>query len=259
MIKGWILKVRRAETPGFKRLKAIARSLLYSSFPAPRFTLPFFRLLYSLRFGIAAAWNHLLSYFFRSPAFRARCEQCGRGLYVCRTPEAPNHTKIYLGDEVQFFGKTAIFSAPIFDTAELVLGDRVDVGHMVTFMASKRIEIGSDTNIANRVTIADNDNHPRDAELRIAGGAPEADEVRPVKIGSKVWLGMSAFIGKGVTIGDGAIVAANSVVLTDVPAYCVVLGNPARVIVKNLDARYNAEQSNKPGGNDAKPVAANQS
>jgi virginiamycin A acetyltransferase len=34
----------------------------------------------------------------------------------------------------------------------------------------------------------------------------------------------------GVKIGDGAIVAARSVVVSDVPAYSVVGGNPARVI-----------------------------
>ena len=34
----------------------------------------------------------------------------------------------------------------------------------------------------------------------------------------------------GVTIGDGAIVAAKSVVVSDVPAYSIVGGNPAKVI-----------------------------
>jgi acetyltransferase-like isoleucine patch superfamily enzyme len=38
-----------------------------------------------------------------------------------------------------------------------------------------------------------------------------------------------------VTVGEGAIVGVNSVVITDVPAYSVVMGNPARVVVKNLE------------------------
>ena len=34
----------------------------------------------------------------------------------------------------------------------------------------------------------------------------------------------------GVKIGNGAIVSSRSVVTADVPAYCVVGGNPARTI-----------------------------
>ncbi|WP_287397600.1 hypothetical protein [Treponema sp.] len=39
----------------------------------------------------------------------------------------------------------------------------------------------------------------------------------------------------GVHIGDGAIIAANSVVVKDVPAYCVAGGNSCRVIRKRFD------------------------
>ncbi len=245
MLQGWILKIRRAETPGYKRIKSIARAIFYSSLPVPRVFAPLFRLAYRSRFAIPAAFDHLASFFFRSPAFRARCDSCGARLYVYRTPFAPNHTRIVAGDDLQIFGKFDVFSAPVFDEATLVIGDRVDIGHAVVVMASKRVEIGSDTNIANRVIIADNDSHPRDPELHIAGKGPEADEVRPVKIGNKVWLGMGSFIGKGVEIGDGAIIAANSVVLTSVPAYSVAMGNPARVIVKDLNLKYAAKSAAK--------------
>jgi acetyltransferase-like isoleucine patch superfamily enzyme len=33
-----------------------------------------------------------------------------------------------------------------------------------------------------------------------------------------------------VTVGEGSVVAARSVVATDVPAYVVVAGNPARIV-----------------------------
>jgi hypothetical protein len=38
-----------------------------------------------------------------------------------------------------------------------------------------------------------------------------------------------------ITIGEGSIVGVNSVVLTDVPPYCVVMGNPAKVIARNIN------------------------
>ncbi len=49
-------------------------------------------------------------------------------------------------------------------------------------------------------------------------------------VGHDVWIGYDALIMPGVRIGDGAIVAARAVVTTDVPAYAVVGGNPARII-----------------------------
>jgi len=48
-------------------------------------------------------------------------------------------------------------------------------------------------------------------------------------IGSEVWIGAHAII-LGVAIGEGAIVGPGSVVTKDVPAHCVVVGNPARIL-----------------------------
>ena len=43
-----------------------------------------------------------------------------------------------------------------------------------------------------------------------------------------------ASILSGVTIGEGAVVAANAVVVRDVPPYCVVGGSPARILKQVL-------------------------
>jgi virginiamycin A acetyltransferase len=49
-------------------------------------------------------------------------------------------------------------------------------------------------------------------------------------VGNDVWIGYDALIMPGVKIGDGAIVATRSVVVSDVPPYTIVGGNPAKVI-----------------------------
>jgi virginiamycin A acetyltransferase len=49
-------------------------------------------------------------------------------------------------------------------------------------------------------------------------------------IGNDVWIGYKALIMPGVKIGNGAIISTLAVVTTDVPAYTVVGGNPAKVI-----------------------------
>lgn len=54
-------------------------------------------------------------------------------------------------------------------------------------------------------------------------------------IGHDVWIGYDALIMPGVTIGNGAIVSSRSVVVSDVPAYTVVGGNPAKPIKHRFD------------------------
>ena len=68
---------------------------------------------------------------------------------------------------------------------------------------------------------------------------PPTQNDLPIKgdtiIGNDVWIGQNATILPGVHIGDGAIIGANSVVGSDVQAYTVVVGNPARSIRKSFD------------------------
>jgi virginiamycin A acetyltransferase len=54
-------------------------------------------------------------------------------------------------------------------------------------------------------------------------------------IGNDVWIGYDSLIMPGVTIGNGAIVSSRSVVVSDVPSYTIVGGNPAKLIRKRFD------------------------
>jgi virginiamycin A acetyltransferase len=51
-------------------------------------------------------------------------------------------------------------------------------------------------------------------------------------IGNDVWIGREAVVMPGVTIGDGVIIAAGAMVVSDVPPYTTVGGNPARALKK---------------------------
>lgn len=54
-------------------------------------------------------------------------------------------------------------------------------------------------------------------------------------IGNDVWIGQHAVVLPGVHIGDGAIIGANSVVGSDVEAYTIAAGNPAKPIRNRFD------------------------
>ena len=57
----------------------------------------------------------------------------------------------------------------------------------------------------------------------------------PVRIEDNVWIGGGAIILPGVTIGRGSTIGAGSVVTRSIPAGCVAVGNPCRVI-RRLDS-----------------------
>ena len=56
--------------------------------------------------------------------------------------------------------------------------------------------------------------------------------VKPVIIKSGAWNNPGCIITAGITIGENSIVSVGSVVTSDVPDYCIVAGNPARIIKK---------------------------
>lgn len=53
-----------------------------------------------------------------------------------------------------------------------------------------------------------------------------------MKIGKNCWLGEGVIVMPGVTIGDGCVIGAHSVVNKDMPAACIAVGSPARVVKK---------------------------
>lgn len=119
----------------------------------------------------------------------------------------------------------------VFKDARLVIKGGGSANINFTCICGEYIEIGKDVQIGRNVTIRDNNgNH----YVSVRG----YENTHPVKIGNKVWLCEHSTIMPGVEIGDGAIVSAFSVVTSNVPAYSVVAGSPARVIAKEVLWKY---------------------
>lgn len=57
-------------------------------------------------------------------------------------------------------------------------------------------------------------------------------KIEPVNIKSGAVLFPGCIITAGVTVGENSMIGAGSVVAEDVPDYCIVVGNPARVVKK---------------------------
>ena len=230
-----MLKIRRGETPFYRWLRDTARRIVSSTLPLPRFLNPLLRLGFNAQLMFMQGLRWMLSYFFYEPLFRGRCVSVGKHFRVWRMPFVVGHASVVIGNNVNFFGKVDIFSGRQCDEPRLVLGNRVDIGHNVVFVVNKEIVIEDDVNVASGVRFMDSDAHPRETMARVADLPAAVDEIKPVRIGRYAWIGQNSFIMKGVTVGEGAIIGVNSVVVNDIPAYSVAMGNPARVVVKNIN------------------------
>jgi len=229
-MNGLLLKIRRGETPFYRRLRSMGAAVQSSALPVPRLLHPVLRLIYDTLHGLAVMGRGAYGFFFCTPLFTARCECAGKRLRVARLPFIVGHTRIHVGSDVNFYGKVSIHSGRIFDNPTLKIGDRAVIGHGVVFVVNKEIAIEDDVMVAGGCVFADSDAHPRDPELRAKHLPPAPEEVKPIRICRSAWISGGAQIRKGVTVGEGAIVGVNSVVLADVPAHCIVMGNPARVV-----------------------------
>ena len=116
------------------------------------------------------------------------------------------------------------------------IGDRVSATGYLTIGATTRIEIGDDVLFASHIFIGDSQHgHSR---TDIPYKYQPLEKVAPVTIGRGCWIGEHVAIMPGVEIGEMSIIGANSVVTKSVPARCIAVGNPARVI-----RRWNSDSS----------------
>lgn len=103
-----------------------------------------------------------------------------------------------------------------------------------TFVDNHRIVIGDNVLIASNVQIY-TATHSTDVRERMTWDWKEGDDIcntiaRPVRIENGVWIGGGAILLPGVTVGKNAVIGAGSVVTRSIPANCVAVGNPCRVI-----------------------------
>ena len=137
MLEQFVLKIKRADTPFYRALKNIAKGVMLSTLPLPRFLHPLLGLLFNLQAGVVGGFRWAFSYFWREPLFRGRCVSIGKRFRLTRMPFIMSHAKIYIGDDVNFFGKVDIQSGRIFDEPKLIIGNRVDIGHLVIFLVKR--------------------------------------------------------------------------------------------------------------------------
>ena len=123
-----------------------------------------------------------------------------------------------LGSNVRVYGRFTL----VGDARKLSIG------------ACSTINEGVFLNLRAPIFIGDNVHLSPYAQLHTGSLDPKTGwqkhKAHPIQIGSGVWIASGAIVTGGVQLGEGSVVAANAVVINDVPPNKLVGGVPARML-----------------------------
>lgn len=110
----------------------------------------------------------------------------------------------------------------------LSIGDNTSIGNNSVISANNNVSIGKNCIFSAYVFISDHIHQYDDISKNL--NEQSLSEGGYVVIKDNVFLGIKASVLRNVTIGEHSIIGTNTVVTKDVPPYCVMAGNPGRVI-----------------------------
>jgi acetyltransferase-like isoleucine patch superfamily enzyme len=114
------------------------------------------------------------------------------------------------------------------DPARIRIGGGTFLNLGVQVAAMELVEIGRHCMLANGCFVTDANHRFSDPVTPVPWQGFTSKG--PTRIGDNVWLGAHAVVTSGVTIGERCVIGANSVVTTDLPAFSIAAGAPARVL-----------------------------
>ena len=130
---------------------------------------------------------------------------------------------VEFGQGVCLVGDVVPIEFVSYKGSRISIGDHTFINYGSSITAYKQVKIGRHCLLGHHLLIVDR------SELGIEQ-REVAPPAAPVIIEDHVWIGSHAIILPGVCIGHHAAIGAGSVVTRDIPANCLAVGNPARVV-----------------------------
>jgi acetyltransferase-like isoleucine patch superfamily enzyme len=162
----------------------------------------------------------------------------GKNTYIASDVQFIGFKNIRIGNNCTI-GQNTIFNVNNRedDSIKLNIHDNTYVGRNNFFTVGKSIEIGAYCLLGNSCSFLGSGHDLTNplVPYLVSG----TTDVSRITVGTNCWLGTNVSVIGHVTIGHGTVIGANSIVLTDIPPFSIVVGNPAKII-KRFNFELNA-------------------
>ena len=197
---------------------------------------------------LASAWvPGALGLVLRKRLYPRLLGRCGRGVVFGVNVTLRHPHKITIGDDVViddnclldakgssnqgiaignrvFIGRNTILSCK---NGDIELADGANIGFNCEIFSASRVSIGSRSLLAAYCYLVGGDHDFSQPDLAVLD---QQRISKGIALGEGTWLGAGVKVLDGVEIQAHAVVGAGAVVRTDIPAYGIAVGLPARVI-----------------------------
>ncbi len=159
-------------------------------------------------------------------AERIRCKEMCRDYNDLRPSQVKERESVL----ISFLGKVhggILIEQPFYCDYgyNIEVGNNFYANHNLVILDEAPVKFGDNVFIAPNCSFY-TAGHPIEPTERNKG----LEYALPITVGNNVWIGGNVCVLPGVSIGDNCVIGAGSVVVDDIPANSVAVGNPCKVI-----------------------------
>lgn len=165
-----------------------------------------------------------IMWMLRAIIYKAITAKFGFLSYIGKPLYVSGLKGLYVGSKVRVYPAARL---EIMKGGKVIIENDVSIGQCLHIISSEEVIIGENSTLSANVFITDVDHEYEAIDVHIMN-QPLVKSA--TKIGGNCFIGYGAVIRSGTQLGTQCIVGANSVVKGKFPDYCVIAGNPARII-----------------------------
>lgn len=189
------------------------------------------------RFSIARIFKRFLGkirsiFFSKWYGFKGKNIQIGKGVEII----CPEYVEV--GSNTGIRNYVEIFAVPTIPgiIPRVKIGNNCALGKRTIIGCANEVVLEDSVRVGPNVHFSDRGHKFDDVSIPMVPIITESKG--PIYIGQETWIGSGAQIMSGVTIGKRCVIAAGAIVTKSFPDYCVIAGNPAKIVKQyNFDKK----------------------